>query len=103
MHLFQLLLPLRDNAGLAFPAAHYETVRTVLTDKFRGLTAFTRTPAEGLWKDSENAVARDDIVIFEVMSEQLDQAWWHNYKLSLQKLFAQDEIVIRVQEISVIK
>lgn len=103
MHLFQLLLPLRDNEGNAFPADHYQNISKELTDRFGGLTAFTRAPAEGLWQNNDDTIAQDDIAVFEVMCEQLDENWWHDYKKSLEKLFAQDEIVIRAQDVHVIK
>jgi hypothetical protein len=102
MHLFQLLLPLSDNEGKAFPPEHYRRIRQELTEKFGGLTAFTRAPAEGLWKESGVSVAKDDIVIFEVMAEQVDNLWWRQYKTFLEKLFAQDEIIIRAQKVTVI-
>ena len=99
MHLLQILLPVRDNDGRPFPPSHYHQVGKELAQEFHGLTAYTRAPAEGLWEDSENTIEKDDIVIFEVMLYELDEAWWRNYKISLQALFSQDEIVIRLQDI----
>ncbi len=49
MHLVQILLPLYDNAGAPLPRALYDRVREELSRRFGGLTAFTRSPAEGLW------------------------------------------------------
>jgi hypothetical protein len=102
MHLVQLFLPVRDNDGNAFPAAHFLNIRQELTKAFGGLTAFTRAPAEGLWTDSKNAISSDDIVIFEVMLKQLDEPWWRAYKQLLEQIFSQDEIIIRVQDIRLI-
>jgi hypothetical protein len=51
MHLIQLLLPLHDNDGPAFPSNHFKQVRSDLTDRFGGVTAFIRSPAVGLWQD----------------------------------------------------
>jgi hypothetical protein len=95
MHLVQLLLPLYDNDGRAFPAAHYAGVRTTLTDRFGGLTAYTRAPAQGLWSESDGPPKRDDIVVYEVMTDTLDRAWWNELRRSLERRFAQDELVIR--------
>ncbi len=50
MHLVQILLPLADNRGRPFPAAMLGDVRRELTERFGGLTAFTRAPAEGFWE-----------------------------------------------------
>lgn len=102
MHLIQIFLPLHDNGGKGFPSSHYLNIREEMTRRFGGLTAFTRAPAEGLWKDETNRLAKDDIVIFEVMIPELDETWWRAYKQSLERLFAQDEIVIRVQSIALL-
>ena len=97
MHLVQILLPLYDNAGAPLPRELFSRVREELTGAFGGLTAFTRAPAEGLWKDG-GETTRDDIVVFEVMAERLDESWWRAYRGELEKRFRQDEIVVRAQE-----
>jgi hypothetical protein len=98
MHLVQLLLPLFDNAGEHFPQAPYRQVRAELTERFGGLTAFTRAPAEGLWTDG-GETSHDEIVVFEVMAERLDRAWWAAYRGELEQRFRQDVVVIRAQAI----
>lgn len=95
MHLVELFLPLRDNAGTAFPKALYDTVRTELADVFGGVTAFTRAPAAGLWEDEAGEIQRDDVLLFEVMVDNVDHAWWRNYRESLEARFRQDEILVR--------
>ena len=47
MHLVQILLPIHDNAQQEFPGEEYLRVRQELTEKFGGLTVYTRAPAEG--------------------------------------------------------
>jgi len=98
VHLVQILLPLYDNAGAALPRTLYEQVREELAGRFGGLTAFTRAPAEGQWRD-EGETKRDDIVVFEVMVESLDAGWWGAYRRELEERFRQEEIVIRAQDI----
>ena len=93
MHLIQLLLPLHDNNGQDFPT-YFNGVREDLTDRFGGVTAFLRSPAVGLWKESNDQVNRDEVVMFEVMAERLDEAWWADYRTHLQKTFRQDEVLI---------
>lgn len=95
MHLVQLLLPLRDNEGNPFPREMLGDVRHTLTERFGGVTAHLRAPAAGAWKDDEGDVARDDVVIVEVMDEDVDRAWWSDYRRTLESRFRQDEIVIR--------
>ena len=38
---------------------------------------------------------RDDVVVYEVMVETLDRAWWADCRARLEAQFAQDEIVLR--------
>ena len=97
MQLIQILLPLYDNAGEALPAELFTEVRQQLTDRFGGLTAYSRAPAQGLWKD-EGETHHDDIVVFEVMAAELDAAWWGEYRRNLEAKFRQREIIIRAQE-----
>jgi hypothetical protein len=63
LFIVQILLPVFDNEGRAFDASHYTDVRTELADRFGGLTAYSRAPAEGIWGD-EGEFKRDDIVVF---------------------------------------
>ena len=99
IYLVQLLLPLYDNAGHAFPAAHYASTRDELTERFGGLTTYTRAPAQGLWQESKGPPKRDDIVVYEVMTDALDRDWWRGYRRTLERRFAQDELVIRSQAV----
>ena len=42
---------------------------------------------------------RDDIVIYEVMAESVDAAWWGALRERLERDFRQEVIVIRAQEV----
>ena len=97
MHLVQVLLPLFDNAGSQLPASLYQTVRDELTERFGGLTAHTRAPAEGLWKDAESKTSHDDIVVYEVMTPHLDADWWGRYRQELESRFQQQQVIVRAQ------
>jgi hypothetical protein len=94
-YLIQILLPLNDNEGTAFGPDIFGATRAELAERFGGLTAHVRAPARGLWKTDDGAVARDDIVILEVMVEELDRTWWSAYRERLESRFRQDEVVIR--------
>jgi hypothetical protein len=91
----EILLPLRDNAGGRLPRGNFHRLQETLTHQFGGLTSFTRSPADGFWKDADNTVRTDDIVVFEVMTDELDRAWWEDLRRELQASFQQEEIVIR--------
>ena len=102
MHLIEILLPLADNAGKPFGADLHAQVRDELAEHFGGVTAFTRSPAEGLWKQGGGAPERDEIVIFEVMADWLDRSWWRGYRSELERRFRQDEIVVRAIEVELL-
>jgi hypothetical protein len=95
MHLIQILLPVYDNDGRAFDRALFDAVRTELTERFGGVTAFVRSPAVGAWQDDSGAVQRDDVLLFEVVANEIDRAWWAGYRDGLQRRFRQDEVLVR--------
>jgi hypothetical protein len=98
MHLVQILLPLYDNEQNPQSPDLFRRVRGELTDRFGGITVYTRAPAEGTWKLNDNQTTRDDIVIIEVMAPELDCDWWATYRHDLEGRFRQDLIVIRAQQ-----
>jgi hypothetical protein len=95
MYLVQILLPLFDNDGHAFEAAEYVRLRSELADRFGGVTAYTRAPARGVWKDDSGGTTRDDIVIFEVMTGELEREWWTAFRKQLVARFRQDTLIVR--------
>ena len=96
MHLIEVLLPLYDNEGQPLDRTLFSQVAGELTERFGGLTAHTRAPAAGLWKpDPTDTATRDDIVIYEVMTETVDAARWTNYRRKLEARFKQEQVVIR--------
>jgi hypothetical protein len=100
LHLVQILLPLYDPQGERFPRELYGRVKDELTEKFGGLTAYARAPAEGLWEAPHGGTQRDDIVVYEVMAEELDASWWEDYRRTLEERFRQRELVVRAHAIS---
>ena len=99
MHLVQILLPLYDNGGEPFRQSEYVHVRDELTERFGGITTYVRSPAEGLWKETPTMMVRDDIVIYEVMTERLDRGWWRGYREKLAVRFRQDMLIVRVSQV----
>jgi hypothetical protein len=92
--LIEILLPLNDNAGNPQPQEAFADLRRLLVERFGGLTAFSRSPAEGLWNEG-NRVGRDTIVVFEVMADYLDRTWWSALRKRLEAQMGQEKIVIR--------
>ena len=99
MHLIEIFLPVNDNEGRKQPVELFTQVRQELVDQFGGLTAFTRSPAKGLWENDGSDRHEDDIVIYEVMTEEVDPGWWRKYKAELERRFAQEELMIRSQQV----
>lgn len=91
----QILVPLYDNEGHPFEAREYVRLRSELADRFGGVTAYTRAPARGVWKGDTGETTRDDIVIFEVMTADLDEAWWKAFRQELEGRFRQDSLIVR--------
>ncbi len=92
MYIIEIFLPLGDNAGHPYPAKQFSEEKEMLADRFGGLTAYNRAPAEGIWGER---ASHDDIIIFEVMTSSLDHEWWKTYRRLLEKKFRQDQILIR--------
>ena len=99
MHLVEIFLPLKRNDGSDQPRALFAKTRRDLVERFGGLTAFSRAPAEGLWEDSEGRVEGDQILIFEVLAETLDRDWWDGFRKRIEREFAQDEVLIRASAV----
>ena len=102
MHIIEILLPLYDNEGRRFGAEPFVKVREELVEHFGGLTAFTRSPAEGVWAPDEGETSRDEIVIFEVMADWLDRGWWRTYRAELERRFRQEAIIVRAREVELL-
>lgn len=95
MYLVQILLPVYDNDGHPFEPVDYVQLRSELADRFGGVTAYTRAPARGVWKDDTGGTTRDDIVIFEVMIKELDRKWWTGFRKDLERRFRQESVIVR--------
>ena len=70
-YLIEIFLPLADNLGRGFPPAKFAEMAEELKRQFNGVTVYDRKPARGKTQDSS-----DDIIIFEVMTADLERAWW---------------------------
>ncbi len=100
--LFQILLPLYGSTGKPVPVRHFSELRAELTEHFGGLTTYSRTPAKGRWKDPDDDLKVDEIIVYEVMAEKRDLKYWKILKTTLEKQFDQKEILIRSFDIDTI-
>jgi hypothetical protein len=102
VHLVQVLVPVYDNSGQPFAPSEFRRIRQELTDRFGGVTAYTRAPAEGSWEDDQGRVHHDDVAVVEVMVESLDRAWWSRYREELAARFRQTELVVRATPMEIL-
>jgi hypothetical protein len=93
-YLIEIFLPLADNLGRGFPPEKFAELAEELKRQFDGVTVYDRKPARGKTQDSS-----DDVIIFEVMTADLERAWWASYRARLEQDFEQDEILIRATRI----
>jgi hypothetical protein len=94
MVLIQLLLPSSRAAGNDAMTPIAET-RRELVDRFKGVTAYVRSPAKGLWTAPDGRTEADDVVMVEVVTDNFDRAWWRDYAAELARRFGQDRIHVR--------
>jgi hypothetical protein len=96
-HLVQILLPTQTRERSPVPAEQFARVRLELTEQFGGVTAYSRSPATGLWKrEDDDAIERDQVIMVEVVVEVFDREWWARYREQLETRFGQDEVHARV-------
>lgn len=85
----------------AFRAGRIRGVKEELAGRFDGVTAFLQAPADGLWRMGAESNA-DKIVIFEVMTDEIDLLEWRDRRLSLERRFRQEKVIIRYMPITLI-
>jgi hypothetical protein len=95
MNVVEVFLPLDTGRGEPLPPETIEGLVAGLSDRFGGATAYTREPAEGLWKRA-TTIERDRIIVVEVMVDEVDEQWWSAYRERLEREFAQDRVLVRV-------
>lgn len=94
-HLMQILLPIHKRDGTAVPAEMFARVRGELTERFGGVTAYSRSPATGLWRRDDAEVERDQVIMIEVVVDSFDREWWAQYREQLEQRFGQEEVHAR--------
>jgi hypothetical protein len=95
MHLVQILLPRTQREGVAVMSSGFAETRAELVDAFDGVTAYLRSPAQGVWAAPDGRVEHDEMVMIEVLVDHFDRAWWRTYAATLAARFHQESIHIR--------
>ena len=94
-HLVQILLPLRMRDGTNVSSETFARVRVELTERFGGVTAYSRSPATGMWKSPDDDIERDQVIMLEVVVDVFDREWWSQYREQLEQWFDQEEVHAR--------
>ena len=103
MVLIQLLLPTTiPRSPTSDTKNALATTRRELADRFDGLTAYVRSPAQGSWTAADGQVEQDDVVMVEVVTDRFDRAWWRTYASALARRFCQDAIHVRALPIEML-
>ena len=103
MVLIQLLLPIVQGTGSDGPMTPIAKTREELAAQFKGLTAYLRSPAKGVWTASDGHTEQDDVVMVEVVTDRFDRDWWRSYTTMLSKRFRQDAIHVRALPIQALE
>ena len=101
MVLIQLLLPtvMRTRDGSQSTVASLADTRRELEQRFDGLTAYTRSIAQGVWTAPDGRTETDDVLLVEVVTEHFDRSWWATYAARLAARFQQESIHVRAMAI----
>ena len=98
---YDIFIPLTYNDGTPIEVKKLQDLQRRLLEQFGGLTFFPQ-PNEGFWRMGE-VTYRDEIVIFRVISRELDsRAFLTELKLDLRKEFKQEEILIIEREVGLL-
>jgi hypothetical protein len=81
--------------GTPVPQETFARVRVELTERFGGVTAYSRSPATGMWKSPDADIERDQVIMVEVVVEFFDPEWWARYRQQLEQWFDQEEVHAR--------
>ena len=73
-----------------------------LVERFGGITAYTRAPVPGLSAKSQQVV-RDDLAIYRIVVDALDEHWWCAFGRSLKRFFQQQSVVVRAHNRTAVK
>ena len=69
--------------------------------RFEGVTACLQAPAERVWCGGTQA-GKDDIFIFEVMSEEVDLPDWRRRQAELERRFRQEKVIVRYMRMDLV-
>lgn len=81
----------------------YKSIRLELTERFGRLTAYSRSPATGLWKDDDEELTVDKLIVYEVIANDFEKKFWKSFKEILKAQLKQEDKIIRCTGIDVVR
>lgn len=103
MYLMQIFVPYGNSADGALREEPYMNLKQELTDRFGGVTVYSRAPVKGIWKPAPGQQEADDMIIYEVLLGKPDMSYWSSLKSRLEYIFQQQEILMRYYTVSIVK
>lgn len=80
----------------------YKAIRLELTERFGGMTAYSHSSATGLWKNDDEELTVDKVIVYEVIADGHEKKFWKSFKEILKAQFKQGDMVIWCTNIAVI-
>ena len=103
MVLIQILVPIAGSADSPSRSrTAFDDTRRELVERFGGITAYTRAPAEGVWTAPDGGRALDSVVMVEVIARTFDRTWWRAYAAALARRFQQESIHVRALAVELV-
>lgn len=97
--LIEVFLPTSYGDGGLIPEAIFTLIQDELVETFGGATIYLRAPAKGLWSNA-STIEMDQIIVIEVMVSELERKWWKEFRLRIESLLRQSDILIRSTQVS---
>jgi hypothetical protein len=80
----------------------FRLTRSELVDEFGGVTAYSRSPADGVWATPQRTTEHDTVMMVEIVAKKFDRAWWKAYAEVLAGRFKQKVIHVRATKVEVL-
>ena len=98
---YDLYVPLFSNRGKRLPRQSLTRLRHKLIAQFGGVTFFPQK-TKGSWKIGR-VIFYDEIVILRVLSEKHSRSFWERLKSDLQHEWRQQDVLIVMRQVSILK
>lgn len=99
---YEILLPLKDNAGRAFARERFDETREDVVARFGGVTVFPQ-PAQGVWVDSGKRYEEESIrLVVDVTDDAASRRFFENYKQVLNDRFRQEDVYVTSTVVNVV-